>query len=766
MSSLNDRRLRTLVDATSSVLFTAKPDGRVLEPQPSWERYTGQRWPAYRGLGWLDAVHQGAIDLAAGVSPTSARRTTTQVIAAKLWHQDTHSFRHVRGQAVPLHDERGRLVEWVVAVEDVHEHLMARRRLEETASRLDAVLRNSPVGMALFDGDLRFMLLNQALARAAGLDVDADRGRTLEGAAPTLAAHLADDLAQVADTGEPVGALELRGVSLGGPDRGDWLVSCYPIPGGEGVGATFVDVTERNALAHLVHEVSEREAQNRFRSALDAMLDLVLLLRAERDDRGRIVDFRVEHANRARPDVAGRGPAELQGRSLTELYPDFGGSRLFDRYVEVVETREPLSLDELRINGTIDGKDVDRFYAMQITPFEDGLISVTHDVTGRRSRRLQFERTYEQLAAAQRLASIGIWEIDLVTGRVAFSDELQRILGVPPDVTVDDLDHALEQFVHREHHEMVRSLVAGAPATGEPFAVDIRVVRTDGEERTVSLYGTVACDDDGTPMRLWGTCQDVTEHRTAERELREAAVRLERERAVVTHLQAALLPGAPSVPGLDLAVRYLPAGTEAKVGGDWYDVFPLDDHRVLLAVGDVAGHGLTAAALMAQLRNALRGAAFAGQSPDDVLGTLGAMLLATSPEAMATALCGIFDTRQERFEWASAGHPPPVLGLPGAGASLLDDPPGPPLGMPDVVYPLHRSPLPAGATLVLYTDGLIEERSRVIDVGLNQLRGVVAALDGRPVGDVRDAVTTALFEDRDRRDDVCLLVARPTGTAR
>jgi serine phosphatase RsbU (regulator of sigma subunit) len=238
-------------------------------------------------------------------------------------------------------------------------------------------------------------------------------------------------------------------------------------------------------------------------------------------------------------------------------------------------------------------------------------------------------------------------------------------------------------------------------------------------------------------------------------------VRLERERAVVTHLQEALLPGAPPVPGLDVAVGYLPAGSEATVGGDWYDVIPLDDHRVLLAVGDVAGHGLQAAALMAQLRNALRGAAFAGQSPDDVLGTLGTMLQHTSPDAMATALCGLFDTRQERFSWASAGHPPPVLGLPGEGAQLLDDVPGPPLGMPGAAYALHVSPLPAGATLVLYTDGLIEDRTRSIDVGLAQLRDVVGTLHGHPAARVRDAVTEAMFEHRARADDVCLLVAQP-----
>jgi PAS domain S-box-containing protein len=771
MSSLNDRRLRTLVDATSSVLLTTKADGRVVERQPSWERFTGQRWPTYRGTGWLDAVHGRDIDLNARSGEATGRRTGRTSapipIRARLWHRDTHGFRHVRGRAVPLLDERGRLAEWVVSLEDVHEHFVAQRRLEETASRLNAVLRHSPVGLALFDGELRLILSNDALARASGLDPERDRGRTLDEAAPALAAHLAPRLDHVLVTGEPVSGIELRGVALGGGGRTDWLVSCYPIARADdsllGVGATFVDVTDRNALQALVQEAHEREARDRFRSALDAMLDLVMILRAERDDRGRIVDFRVEHVNRSRQDVAGRSAPELVGRTMSELYPGFGGSRLLDRYVEVVETREPLTIDEFEYRDTVDGRVVDGVLAMQITPFEDGLMSVTHDVTERRRRRVQLERTYEQLAAAQSLAHIGIWELDLASGRVVFSDELHRILGLPSDAGPFDIDEMIDRFVHPDHHDLVRSLARVSPEGGEPFAVDIGIIRTDGEPRTVSLFGSISRDHTGAPVRMWGTLQDVTRHREAEEELRAAAVRLERERAVVTHLQEALLPEAPAVPGLDLAVRYLPAGTEAKVGGDWYDVMPLDEHRVLLAVGDVAGHGLAAAALMAQLRNALRGAAFAGQGPDEVLCTLATMLLRTAPDAMATASCGIYDPRRAVFEWASAGHPPPVLHRPEVRAPtavLLDDPAGPPLGLPRAAYDLRTTELPAGSTLVLYTDGLVEERGRNIDEGLARLLDMVGSMVDRPVDELRDGITVGLFADRERRDDMCLLVAR------
>jgi PAS domain S-box-containing protein len=645
MSSLNDRRLRTLVDAASVVFFTAKPDGRVVEEQPSWERFTGQRWPAYRGHGWLDAIFKDDINQSGALVRSSAARRVTFALGVRLWHEPSRSFRHVRGLVVPLYDEDGELVEWVVSLEDIHEQLMGRRRLEETASRLTAVLRNSPVGLALFDLDLRFMLLNEAFAGAAELTVDGHRGKLLGDAAPELARHLGDRLRHVLRTREVLTGIELRGVVVrssgehdgyGGPPARDWLVSCYPITGPDdelsGVGTTLVDVTERNALQSLVQEVSERDARDRFRSALDAMLDLVSILRAERDDHGRIVDFRVEHVNHARPDVAGRSGPALVGRTMSELYPRFTGSRLFDRYVHVAETREPVSIDELAYDDDIGGRHVSKVLSMQVTPFEDGLITVAHD---------------------------------------------------------------------------------------------------------------------------------VTERRAAQTELRESAARLARERALVTQLQEALLPEAPALPDLDLAVRYLPAGSESTVGGDWYDVLALDDRRVLLAVGDVAGHGLPAAALMAQLRNALRGIAFAGRPPDEILGTLNAMLLGTSPDEMATCLCGIYDTHQAVFDWAIAGHPPPLLCDRSLHTRLLVEPAGPPLGMPGAVYTTTSAALPAGATLVLYTDGLIEERGRSIDVGLEQLRDVVDALGDRTVDEVCEGVAAAMFADRERSDDVCLVVARP-----
>jgi PAS domain S-box-containing protein len=765
MSWLNDRRYRTLVGATSAVFFTTKPDGRVVEPQPSWERFTGQRWPSYRSLGWLDAVFKDDLDLSGRVVQEAAATHSTVPLAIRVWHQPSRSFHHVRGQAVPLMDEGGELLEWVVSLEDVHERLLAQRRLEETASRLDAVLQHSPVGLALLDVDLRFMVLNEALARAAGCDADRHRGRKLDSVAPGLAEHLGEHLWRVIRTGDTIDALDLRQVGLRRDgDHRDWLVSCYPIDGPEGdrigVGVTLVDVTERNALQHLVHEVSERDARDRFRSALDAMLDLVMIARAERDDHGRVVDFRVEHVNASRADMMGRRQAELTGRRLTELYPAFRGSKLFDRYVAVVENHESLTLEELEYADQIEGKAFERVLAMQITPFEDGLIIVAHDVTERRHRRRELERAYEQLAAAQRLAHIGLWEIDLSTGVITFSDELRRIIGLRTDAGEDDIGNAIERFIHEDHRAVVHRLVTEAPRTGEPFVLDVRIVRYDGVVRTVNLYGTTSFDEEGNPQRLWGTMQDVTNQRQAEDELRMAAVRLEREKAVVTSLQEALLPDAPRLDGVDVAVRYLPAGTDTTVGGDWYDVIPLDEERVLLAVGDVAGHGLPAAALMAQLRNALRGVAFAGQPPGAMLATLNALLLGTAPQEMATALCAIYHRRAGILEWASAGHLPPLV-HDGRMAALLGDPPGPPLGMPGATFANRRSSLPPGALLVLYTDGLVEERRHSIDEGLSHLREVIDALADRDLADVCDAVTTAMFERRDRRDDVCLLLARP-----
>jgi anti-sigma regulatory factor (Ser/Thr protein kinase)/putative methionine-R-sulfoxide reductase with GAF domain len=195
---------------------------------------------------------------------------------------------------------------------------------------------------------------------------------------------------------------------------------------------------------------------------------------------------------------------------------------------------------------------------------------------------------------------------------------------------------------------------------------------------------------------------------------------LEGEHRGAVALQRSLLPERlPDLVDTTVAARYLPARDE--VGGDWYDVVTLPAGRIGLAIGDVAGHGVRAAALMGQMRTALRAYALENHAPAVVLELLDRMLRATRERAMATVVYAVIDSETGRVTYASAGHPPPVL-VDENGARLLEPATGPPVGtVVDSAYEEAETELRAGETLLLYTDGLIEVRGEALDVGLARL---------------------------------------------
>src|SRR5215469_6381113 len=160
------------------------------------------------------------------------------------------------------------------------------------------------------------------------------------------------------------------------------------------------------------------------------------------------------------------------------------------------------------------------------------------------------------------------------------------------------------------------------------------------------------------------------------------AAELARERHTTLELQHAILPlhDAPfDLPGLRTVVRYLPASRASRVGGDWYITAEMPDGTVLLAIGDVGGHGLPAAAAMARLRGALAGLAITGASPDRLVGWLNALVRHVAPEHTASVIAGSFDPRSRTLTWSHAGHPPPLLIRDGA-AAPIDQPRGVLLG--------------------------------------------------------------------------------------
>ncbi|MGK5543773.1 SpoIIE family protein phosphatase [Streptomyces sp. URMC 127] len=248
------------------------------------------------------------------------------------------------------------------------------------------------------------------------------------------------------------------------------------------------------------------------------------------------------------------------------------------------------------------------------------------------------------------------------------------------------------------------------------------------------------------------------------------ARRYTREHAMVLALQHSLLPhGFPEQNAVEVAHRYLPA--ESGVGGDWFDVIPLSGTRVALVVGDVVGHGLHAAATMGRLRTAARTFAELDLPADEVLTHLDNLVGRLDREEGggdpgagipgiigATCLYVIYDPTTQECAMARAGHPPPALVLPDGAVTFPELPAGPPLGLGGLPFETAQFLLPEGSSLVLYTDGLIEDRRRDFDTALEDLRRALSHPD-RPPEDTCRAVMETVAPGRPD-DDIALLVAR------
>jgi serine phosphatase RsbU (regulator of sigma subunit)/anti-sigma regulatory factor (Ser/Thr protein kinase) len=235
----------------------------------------------------------------------------------------------------------------------------------------------------------------------------------------------------------------------------------------------------------------------------------------------------------------------------------------------------------------------------------------------------------------------------------------------------------------------------------------------------------------------------------------------EREHVVAETLQRTLLPDSlPEIQGTELASRYLP-GEGAAVGGDWYDIVPLRDGRVALAMGDVVSHGLQAASAMGQLRNALRAYALERYDPATVLERLNTLTRNMEGREMATVVFGVYDPDACTLVYASAGHPPPIVTGPEGEVTLLEEGRGPPLGaVPGALFAEGTAELEPGATLLLYTDGIVERRDMWIEEGLQQLAGALAAAFGEDPGRLLDRLVAELVPGGQPADDVALLAMR------
>ncbi|GAA1914120.1 SpoIIE family protein phosphatase [Streptantibioticus ferralitis] len=237
------------------------------------------------------------------------------------------------------------------------------------------------------------------------------------------------------------------------------------------------------------------------------------------------------------------------------------------------------------------------------------------------------------------------------------------------------------------------------------------------------------------------------------------ARRYARERDTALTLQRSLLPRSPKPPsGIEIAHRYTPASDGSEVGGDWYDVAALSPDKAAIAIGDVMGHGIPAAAVMGQMRSTLRALVRLDLPPDQLLHHLDQAMQDLDSPILATCLYGVCDAAANRCWLARAGHPPPALITPDGTARLIDLPPGAPLGIGGITYTTTEIPVTPGTVLVLYTDGLVEARGYDLDERLEELTRLLTGIHPS-LDQLADTLINRLAPTP-AQDDIAILIAR------
>jgi serine phosphatase RsbU (regulator of sigma subunit)/PAS domain-containing protein len=372
------------------------------------------------------------------------------------------------------------------------------------------------------------------------------------------------------------------------------------------------------------------------------------------------------------------------------------------------------------------------------------------------------------------LSRVGSAEWNFLTDEASWSGELYQILGrdpAAPPLTLDELP----SLVLDEDRPKLTAMVTDCLVDAKPIDGEFRVVRPDGEVRTVHMMGEPVLDADGSTASMWAVLRDVSELRRSQRTVGETRDSLQRHRhraqtehRLAVELQEAVLPpwrGSLRLPHqgpetLDLAAHYLPSSTSALIGGDWYDALELADGETLLSVGDLTGHGVAVTSGMATLLGAVRGMAMTGTQPGQLMALLNQLLDATVQPALGSAVCCRYRPRTRTLVWAQAGHPAPLLFRDGTGRRL-HAPAGVLLGATSgAVYEQAEETLRPDDLLLLHTDGLVPGHSRT--TAANRL------LDLAPrFGEARTAqdcvrLVVEEFGEAGREDDACVLVAKVT----
>ncbi len=660
---------------------------------------------------------------------------------------------------------------------------------------LATLLSEAPIGFAFVGADLRFRRVNQTLAGLYGIDAGDYIGRLPSQVWPEDLGTRAESAARhVLDADEPV--LEAEEPVVAGEEDRHWAFSWFPShdPDGETTGVVLiaVDITERR-----ISEEALRRSVERYRSLVRAGAQVVWVTTPT----GKIAEDSPEWRW-----ITGQTVGEYLGSGwLDAIHPE-DRERVEREWLDCVDTGK--TFDSRYRVRTKSGSY--RHYDVRAVPIErDGKIiewvGASTDVTGQREAEEMRGRLTEQLSAAalrtvrlQQATSMlaeaitveQVVEVITEVGRSAIGAERSAVAMLDPErlrLRTINLS-GLPDSPGGPRGDMpldVPSVMTAAILARRPLLVESRAelrrhfdnqanvdffLQHSDEEAWVGLPLLSSGAPLGALRFAFTRPRKITDEERVFLEALagqcalalERAALFEREHTTAETLQRSLLPDSlPTVPGIILEAKYLPVTRNMEIGGDWYDAFRLPDGKLAVAAGDVMGKGLTAAAGMGRVRNALRALALTDPRPAAVLAGLDRLFIATELEEQVTTVAYlVLDPLTGEGMAGSAGHLPPLLLSVDAPPQLDQAVAGTPLGWasPRQQYAFR---LPPGNTAVLYSDGLVENRKRGLDTGLDELVRVAAEAPAEAVENpamLLDYLVKQMLTGYEQDDDVTVLV--------
>jgi PAS domain S-box-containing protein len=679
----------------------------------------------------------------------------------------------------------------------------------------DAVLRDAPAGMAFIDPGLRFVWVNPALARMYGRPVSDFAGQPIAAAWPAVDAARAEAAVQrVLAQGRPAtetfetGAAGQAGPPAAAVPPGQRTFHWFGVRGADDAlcGAGLIVIAGGPGPAT---EEALRRSEERYRALVQGGAQIIWVASPD----GEMLEDSAEWRW-----ITGQTVEEFLGNGwLDSIHPE-DRERVEREWRECLRTGRIFD-DRFRMRARGGAY---RHYDVRAVPIErDGKIAewvgACTDVTSQREAEEMRGRLTDQLSAAalrtarlqQATAMLAealdveqVVEVITEVGRTAIGalrsavallndDKLGLRVVNPSGLAPTGPDGAGVRLTLDTPSVMTRAIATRRPVLiadpeelrsqfdSEPGAADDgsdkRMLDTGDEQAWVGLPLLAAGMPLGALRFSFGKPRTILEEERVFLEALagqcalavERAEMYEKEHTAAVTLQRSLLPGElPSVSGLTLDAKYLPRSTD--VGGDWYDVFRLPDRRLAVTVGDVMGKGLLAAAGMGRVRNALRALALTDPRPAAVLAGLDRLFAATELEDYVTTVTYlVIDPETGEGQAGNAGHPPTLLLTPGALPVLDSAEAGTPLGWASPRRQ-HAFRLPPGSTAVFYSDGLVENRMRGLDSGLDELVRIAAGapqdLMGAP-GRLLQYLLDNMLAGYEQDDDVTVLVMHvPAGT--